>query len=133
MFGSVFDAAAREGEGRLLDRCALPPAPNTAPLPRQAMPARCHRSRKAGSGINYRLFSAGLERPGESTMAERRLKHFGWGREGEGMTAEEVAAALDRYRRLFAVERFDEVSPPALAEIELRPPRLVPPRALAAH
>jgi alkyldihydroxyacetonephosphate synthase len=64
-------------------------------------------------------------------MAERRLKHFGWGREGEGMTAEEVAAALDRYRRLFGVERFDEAAPPALSEIELRPPRLVPPRALA--
>jgi alkyldihydroxyacetonephosphate synthase len=66
-------------------------------------------------------------------MAERRLKHFGWGREGEGMTAAEVAAALDRYRRLFAVERFDEAAPPALSEIELRPPRLLPPRALAPH
>jgi alkyldihydroxyacetonephosphate synthase len=66
-------------------------------------------------------------------MAERRLKHFGWGREGEGMTAEEVAVTLDRYRRLFGVERFDEVAPPALAEIELRPPRLLPPRALAPH
>ena len=61
-------------------------------------------------------------------MAERRLKHFGWGREGEGMTAEEVAVALDRYRRLFGVERFDEAAPPALGEIELRPPRLLPPR-----
>jgi alkyldihydroxyacetonephosphate synthase len=66
-------------------------------------------------------------------MAERRLKHFGWGREGEGMTAEEVAVALDRYRRLFGVERFDEAAPPALAEIELRPPRLRPPRTLAPH
>ncbi len=66
-------------------------------------------------------------------MAEPRLKHFGWGREGEGMTAEEVAAVLGRYRRLFGVERFDEVAPPALAEIELRPSRLVPPRALAPH
>jgi alkyldihydroxyacetonephosphate synthase len=66
-------------------------------------------------------------------MAEWRLKHFGWGREGEGMTAEEVAVALDRYRRLFGVERFDEAAPPALAEIELRPPRLLPPRTLAPH
>ena len=66
-------------------------------------------------------------------MAERRLKHFGWGREGEGMAAEEVAASLDRYRRLFRVKRFDEVAPPALSGIGLRPPRLAPPRALALH
>src|SRR5271165_3516534 len=66
-------------------------------------------------------------------MAERRLKHFGWGREGEGLTAEEETAALDRYRRLFAVDRFDERSPPALSEIALRPPRIAAPPALAPH
>jgi hypothetical protein len=66
-------------------------------------------------------------------MAERWLKHFGWGREGEGLTAEEEAFALDRYRRLFAVDRFDERSPPALSEIALRPPRIAPPPALAPH
>ena len=66
-------------------------------------------------------------------MAERRLKHFGWGREGEGLTAEEEAFALDRYRRLFAVDRFDERSPPALSEIALRRPRIAPPPALAPH
>jgi alkyldihydroxyacetonephosphate synthase len=69
----------------------------------------------------------------ESKMAEPRLKHFGWGREGEGMTGEEVAAALDRYHRLFSVERFDEIAPPALSEIKLRPPRIVPPPALAPN
>ena len=65
-------------------------------------------------------------------MAERRLKHFGWGREGEGLTAEEEKAALDRYRRLFGVDRFDERRPPALSEIALRQPRITPPQALAA-
>jgi alkyldihydroxyacetonephosphate synthase len=65
-------------------------------------------------------------------MAEGRLKHFGWGREGEGMTAEEVAATLDRYRRLFDVASFDEVAPPNLSEIKLRTPRIVPPPALAS-
>ena len=69
----------------------------------------------------------------EGSMSERRLKHFGWGREGEGLTAEEEAFALDRYRRLFAVDRFDERSPPALSEIALRPPRIAPPPALAPH
>ena len=48
-------------------------------------------------------------------MSERRLKHFGWGREGEGLTPEEEGFALERYRRLFAVDRFDERSPPAVS------------------
>jgi alkyldihydroxyacetonephosphate synthase len=64
-------------------------------------------------------------------MTERRLKHFGWGREDEGMTAEEETAALDRYCRLFAVGEFDERAPPLLSEIELRPSRATPPPALA--
>jgi alkyldihydroxyacetonephosphate synthase len=64
-------------------------------------------------------------------MTEARLKHFGWGREGEGMTAEEVAALLDRYRRLFGVAGFEEAAPPALTEIVLRAPRIAPPPALA--
>ncbi len=63
-------------------------------------------------------------------MAEGRLKHFGWGREGEGMTAVEETEALDRYRRLLNVERFDEQEPPALADIPLPPPRLAPPSSL---
>src|SRR4029077_14044395 len=64
-------------------------------------------------------------------MTQARLKHLGWVREGEGLTAEEEAAALDRYRRLFAVEDFDEVTPPSLSAIELRPPRVMPPASLA--
>src|SRR5947208_10848418 len=66
-------------------------------------------------------------------MSERRLKHFGWGREGEGLTTEEEASALDRYRRLFAIDGFEERSPPSLSEIALRPPRIAPPPALAPH
>ena len=64
-------------------------------------------------------------------MTEGRLKYFGWGREGEGLTDAEEAAALDRYRRLFRVDRFDEVAPPAFSQIRLRPPRIVPPASLA--
>src|SRR5437763_8628606 len=66
-------------------------------------------------------------------MSERRLKHFGWGREGEGLTTEEEASALDRYRRLFAIDGFEERSPPSLSEIALRPPRIAPPPALAPN
>ncbi len=64
-------------------------------------------------------------------MTQGRLKHFGWGREGEGLTAEEEAAILDRYHQLFGVEHFDEVTPPPLSDIELRQPRIVPPASLA--
>jgi alkyldihydroxyacetonephosphate synthase len=66
-------------------------------------------------------------------MTERRLKHFGWGREGEGMTPAEESAALDRYRRLFGVDGFTEVAPPPLAEIGLRPPRITPSAPLAPY
>jgi alkyldihydroxyacetonephosphate synthase len=64
-------------------------------------------------------------------MSEGRLKHFGWGREGEGMSPEEEGLALDRYRRLFQADSFQEVAPPPLSRIELRPQRLTPPPALA--
>src|ERR1700730_16227494 len=66
-------------------------------------------------------------------MVERRLKHFPWGREGEGLRGEEEGFALARYRRLFAVDGSEERSPPALSEIALRPPRIAPPPALAPH
>src|ERR1700692_2993766 len=73
-------------------------------------------------------------------MPERRggrvpvggLKHFGWGREGEGLSAEEEDSLLARYRRRFDVDRFDEVQPPRLTDIALSPPRITPPAALAA-
>jgi alkyldihydroxyacetonephosphate synthase len=66
-------------------------------------------------------------------MTQGRLKYFGWGREGEGLTEAEEAAALDRYRQLFGVDYFDEVAPPELAQIRLRPPRIVPSTALAPY
>ena len=42
-------------------------------------------------------------------MTERRLKHFGWGREGEGMTPEEEAFALRDYHRRFGTDAFETV------------------------
>jgi alkyldihydroxyacetonephosphate synthase len=64
-------------------------------------------------------------------MAAARLKHFGWGREGEAMTAEEERFVLERYHRRFGVESFEEKAPPALAELSLPPPRVSPPPSLA--
>jgi alkyldihydroxyacetonephosphate synthase len=64
-------------------------------------------------------------------MTEARLKHFGWGREGEGLTPAEENAALNRYAQLFGVDHFAEKAPPALTEIALRSPRVIPPASLA--
>ena len=66
-------------------------------------------------------------RPG---MAQARLKVFGWGREGEGMTAEEEAFALGVHRRRFGVADFSSIATPTLADIRLRAPRITPPSAL---
>jgi alkyldihydroxyacetonephosphate synthase len=68
----------------------------------------------------------------EDEVAEQRLKVFGWGREGEGLTPDEEARTLDRYRRRFALDRFEERAPPGLDMLKLRPPRVSPPAALAA-
>jgi alkyldihydroxyacetonephosphate synthase len=65
-------------------------------------------------------------------MALARLKVFGWGREGEGMTAEEEAFALGVHRRRFGVSDFDSIATPTLADVRLRAPRIAPPDALAA-
>jgi alkyldihydroxyacetonephosphate synthase len=61
-----------------------------------------------------------------------RLKHYGWGREGEGLDAEEQDFLLARARERFGVAQFEERRPPPLAEIALAAPRLVPPKSLAA-
>ncbi|MGH7091369.1 MAG: FAD-binding oxidoreductase [Stellaceae bacterium] len=61
-----------------------------------------------------------------------RLKHYGWGREGEGLDAEEQAFLLDRARERWGVDRFEERQAPRLADIRLPAPGLAPPPALAA-
>ena len=61
-----------------------------------------------------------------------RLKYFGWGREGEGLDAEEQEFLLSRVRERFAIDRFDERAPPELDDIALPAPRLAPPSSLVA-
>jgi alkyldihydroxyacetonephosphate synthase len=65
-------------------------------------------------------------------MTERRLKHFGWGREGEGMSPEEEAFALQWLRKRFGIERFEGMPTPRLEEINLGVPRVTPPASLAS-
>src|SRR5450631_1151430 len=68
----------------------------------------------------------------EQAMSDARLKHYGWGREGEGMTAEEQAFVLGRYRAKFARDKFETIAVPRLDDLSLRAPRLTPPASLAA-
>jgi alkyldihydroxyacetonephosphate synthase len=65
-------------------------------------------------------------------MTEARLKHFGWGREGETITPAEEDFAIGRARAAFGVADFDTRTPPSLDAIALKPPRAAPPPALAA-
>src|SRR3954452_11349720 len=65
-------------------------------------------------------------------MTVARLKHYGWGREGEGMTAAEQDFVLGRYRAKFSRDRFESVPMPRLEELALRTPRVAPPASLAA-
>jgi len=60
-----------------------------------------------------------------------RLKFFGWGREGEGMTAEEERSALARYARLFPSAELTELPAPKPEDIVLPESRLRIPQALA--
>jgi alkyldihydroxyacetonephosphate synthase len=66
------------------------------------------------------------------TMSAARLKHYGWGREGEGMSAQERAFVLGRYQTKFGREVFQTVPVPRPEDLSLRAPRVKPPAALAA-
>lgn len=68
----------------------------------------------------------------DAPTARPRLKYFGWGREGEGATAEEQHFALARITRTFGVSNLERVKPPSLTEIRLQPPRIAAPASLAA-
>jgi len=64
-------------------------------------------------------------------MTQARMKFFGWGREGEGLTREEDAFFVQVYQRRFGVTAFDTIPAPTLDTIRMRAPRLTPPAALA--
>src|SRR6266545_4803244 len=65
-------------------------------------------------------------------MTQARLKHFGWGREGEGITPEEEAFVWARIRERHPVDEIGEVAPPQPEDIKLRSPRLAPTASLTA-
>ena len=64
-------------------------------------------------------------------MTGARLKHYGWGREGEGMTEDEHKFVLGRYHAKFGAASFDTIKVPRLEDLSLREPRAKPPASLA--
>jgi len=63
-------------------------------------------------------------------MSAPRLKHFGWGREGEGLSAEEEAFVLSRAEARFGTSLQVSASAPTLDEITLPAPRVTAPASL---
>jgi alkyldihydroxyacetonephosphate synthase len=63
-------------------------------------------------------------------MTLPRLKHFGWGREGESLSPEETAFVLGRIEARFGPATENEVKPPRLEDIKLEPPRVKVPASL---
>ena len=64
-------------------------------------------------------------------MSAARLKHFGWGREGEGLTAEEEAFVLARAEARFGTTIKESASAPRLEDITLEAPRIMAPASLS--
>ena len=64
-------------------------------------------------------------------MAERRLKHWGWGYEDQQPSHDEVVAAAEGIRAHLGFGDGDVERPVALEDVDLRAPRIEPPVALA--
>ncbi len=61
----------------------------------------------------------------------KTLKFWGWGYEGDGLDGAEQSALLKTFGDGLGFDLADPVDPPAVAEVELAPPRLSPPGSLA--
>jgi alkyldihydroxyacetonephosphate synthase len=65
-------------------------------------------------------------------MTGRRWKYWGWGVEGDGLSAAEEQRLLAFYRDRIGFTDVERRPPPQVSEIALRPPRLRPPASLAS-
>jgi hypothetical protein len=61
-------------------------------------------------------------------MVQPRLKHFGWGREGEGLTTAEEAFVSERIEQQFGPLADGEVKPPRLRTSRSKRPASIHPR-----
>src|SRR5436305_10495117 len=67
---------------------------------------------------------------GEPGMPTPRMKHFGWGREGGGLSAEEEAFVLARAEARFGAKLQVSASAPGLDKVKLHQPRVKAPASL---
>jgi alkyldihydroxyacetonephosphate synthase len=63
-------------------------------------------------------------------MSAARMKHFGWGREGEGLTVEEEAFVMARAEARFGTTLKQSASAPRLEDSKLEAPRVTAPASL---
>ena len=63
-------------------------------------------------------------------MSAARLKHFGWGREGEGLTAEEEAFVMGRAEARIGTTLKQSASAPRLEDIKLEAPHVMAPASI---
>jgi alkyldihydroxyacetonephosphate synthase len=75
--------------------------------------------------------STAPQRPRASRQAARR-KIWGWGLDGEGLTAGEIEQLAGTFAGRWEVDAARVLEPPRADELELRAPRLAPPTSLAA-
>jgi len=59
-------------------------------------------------------------------MSDHRLKFYGWGLEGDSLSAEEEDYLSTTWADHFDTDGFDATPVPTIDEIELRAPRLSP-------
>ncbi|MGI9437976.1 MAG: FAD-binding oxidoreductase [Geminicoccaceae bacterium] len=64
-------------------------------------------------------------------VSKGRMKFWGWGYEGDGLTSDERERLLSFYHHRFGIDAGDQ-PPPAVDEIDLAPSRLKAPAALAS-
>jgi alkyldihydroxyacetonephosphate synthase len=65
-------------------------------------------------------------------VTTRRRKFWGWGYEGEGLTADELAMIARLAAERLGTDELRPQDPPDLSEIELRRPRVTPPASVAS-
>ena len=65
-------------------------------------------------------------------MTGARLKHYGWGREGESMTARSESLSSTATERNLQLTNSTRSQSPGLEDLSLREPRVAPPASLAA-
>src|SRR5262249_14715157 len=70
-------------------------------------------------------------RPAAGGVTTRRRKFWGWGYEGEGLTADEMTLIARLAATRLGLDELRAQDPPEISEIELRRPRVTPPAAIA--